>query len=272
MPFYPNGTGSQLGDTLALAEPLVTSDDVVYVHHTASAPDAVGTPERPYATLPDAVAAALESDHHTIVVMMDGHTETMAPITISAEMTIIGAGSSSGLPTVKISFTNGASPGLAITGDNVEFRNIWFPVRSVESLRDRIYMNGVSGTQIRGCYFEYNENDHGSPVHGFNTTATTMESCTFISTAASPPDGANEAVRFAGGTAGLVMSSCVFDGGPYGFAQGVAAIIGATGDVTGLRGLNISLLRGADIFVANAALGYFNVAVSTGSARVRWAV
>lgn len=268
MPLYINGTGSSLGDTLALAEPLQTSASILYVHHSNTSGTYIGTPEQPYATLETAEAAAVNG---SIIVLMDGHTETVDDVTINTEVTVVGAGLSGGLPTVLLSSAVGAQTSFQIAANNVQFRNIRFPKRELTSGQNRIYGTGLTGFSMRGCYMERSLTDEGSFLELNACIATKLDSCSLVSVALAGTTTGAVPMLFTGLSPGLTMDGCVFDGGAYGFPSGIALQMGTAEQMymTGLRVLNTSLLRGSDVEIVGAQ-GFFHVGVATGSSRVNW--
>jgi hypothetical protein len=65
----------------------------------------------------------------------------------------------------------------------------------------------------------------------------------------------------------LEMSGCVFDAGTKGFAGGYAMDVHSCG--SNHRLWNISLLRGADIYLPTSMYGWYNIQTSTGGGSVR---
>ncbi len=269
---YPNGMGASLGDALGLAEPLLTSASVIYVHHSGTSSN--GTPERPYATLLEAMAVVNGGSGDQIVALMDGHAETIAsasPVTVSVPgVTIAGLGASSGLPTVALTFNIPSADPFVVAANDFELRNVKL-LPGTGFANNRLYATGVSRIAMRGCYVECGT-DQAATVKFSDCLGVTLESCTFVSVATSLPTSSMvHGLELSGASGiGYYLNSCVFDGGAYGFYNGIAAVIGtAEANTEALRILNLSLLRGADLQL-NDMFGWVNPAVSTGSAKVTW--
>lgn len=265
---YPNGLGSSLGNELLTREPLYTSATVYYVHATDGDDTNAGTERKqPLATLAAAVTAASDDD---IIVLLDGHAETLTSAqTVSERLTIVGEGRSNSKPTVKLTNNQSAASLLTITGNNVELRNIWFEEESQANTQSRIVVTGTDFRMV-DCYVECNENDNDTSGGVVSFAAgwanARIENTTFISTATDSTDGPAPAVDVDAGNQ-FEMDGVVFDGGTAGFLDGVAFETGTVA-VLRLKCTNISLLRGADAAISGSATGFFMPTTTTGSARV----
>lgn len=263
---YPNGTGQALGDILATCRPLRTSGNIWYVN-SATGSDAASprgeNDARPLATLGQAITNAAQGD---IIVLMDGHAETLsADTTIPANTTVVGGGLSGGLPTVKIAFD--ATHILALS-TRARLHNVWIQTRTSAGSNNRVQCAGSN--VVRGCYFECSATDTG-PGLVINGDNCRVETTTFVSTAtssASQPESALKTATEAVMTV-LRMVGVVFDGGTSGFSNFYACDLGF-GEIDEMELEQISLLRGADMKCNAASTGFVNIAQATGGARVDW--
>jgi len=273
MPLYPNGTGQSLGDTLATCEPIYTSGDIWYVDSATGSDSYSGLDDKkPLATLDAAVAAASAND---IIVLMDGHSETLESTTIStAGIVIVGGGSSSGLPTVKLTPPGGGT-GLTISGTGVQLRNLWFEDRTAanESGYAGLSVTGAN-FQMIGCYCEVGQFDTGSMLSlGSGANNARLVNTTFIATGASLTAQPSAAVKIAAAVSDLDLDGLVLSGGTYGFSSPYAFDnTTASVAITRLKGTSVSLLLGADMSLYSTTTGFVNVQTTTGGSRVVWGV
>lgn len=272
----PNGIGGSSGDQLATCRPLQLSGDVWYVSSligTDAASPAGKDRQKPLATLSQAHTNAVAGD---IVVLMDGHTETLvAVLTISkAGLDIVGEGQSSGLPTAQLKINAAAASVLNVTGAAVRIRNILFPA-SIQSNTGsggvgKVHINAsASKSQVIGCYFQEGANDQLAAV-SVQTGATDVrvENATFISTAPTTATRPTYGLLTQGTVTDLDVAGCVFSDGTVGFSS--AAWDSSAGVVTRLRAQNVSLLLGADAIMNAATTGWLNVQTATDGGRVVW--
>lgn len=267
----PNGIGESTGDSLVTTDHLESNGTIWWVNSSggvdAAAPRGKNRLE-PLATLAQAHTNSASGD---TLVLMDGHTETIASgITITKNLTIVGAGSSSGRPTVKL--TNNQAAAAMLTLSPAEFlsiRNIWFEEDAQSNSAARIIQNGGT-VEMRGCYIECNSTT--ASTSGVMTvtggSGTILKSTTVISTgtgvASQPTYGIT--VPFAANF--MLMDGMVFDNGSYGFANLYAYYATAAANV--IRADSISLLRGATIRLMEASVGYIQVGTRTGGAFIEW--
>jgi hypothetical protein len=267
----PNGTGETLGDTLATCSPIQVSGNVWYVNSVGGvngASPAGKDKQKPLATLAQAQTNAADGD---IVYLLSGHTETLvAALSISKKLTIVGTGSASGKPTVKL-YNNSAAAGLlSIASANVELRNIWFP-ENVQSntATAKVAVTNVNGFRCVGCYFEAGAFDQNDQL-GIAGTSSTLRivNTTFISTATVVATRPAAALDFSGTCSDADLSGCVFSDGTVGFSSSSLLI---SGTVTRLKGEALSFLLGADAdFSAGTVTGWVNAQTHTGGGSVRW--
>lgn len=270
----PNGIGQSTGDSLATCAPLEVNGNVWYVNANASgATDAVspaGRSElRPLATLSQALTNASNGD---VIVLMDGHTETLTgALTISKNVCIVGGGSSSGVPTVTFTNNQAAAVMFTVSGNGLqEFRNIKFAANAQACSSARVNVTNTGVFKMVGCYFQCGATDTGPALNiAASALNVHLKDCTFISTATSAASRPESAFKTATALTTLLMDGVVFDGGTVGFSNTYAMVVGAA--VTALAAENISLLRGADVSMFETAVGYFAPTTVTGGSRVDWA-
>lgn len=263
--YLPNGIGETLGDVLVTGKPLTTTGTVYYVSSSTGDSSYTGlNKDRPKASLAQVQVVAADGD---IVVLLDGHFETYSvPLTITKKLTIVGSGSSGGVPTC--SFGMNADANLweissAATG--IQVRNVKFRANLVSSTAQRIDLSADSAVFL-GCYFEMSSNDQGPGLFvGTGLANVRIQDTTFIATGTSIPTAPVAGLRTEGTTTDLVISGCVFDGGAFGFAAYAYDELGAA---TRRRGEQISLLRGADVNLnASSVQSYWMPTTTTGGVR-----
>ena len=269
---YTNGIGGSTGDSLALAKPLSTSGNVWYVDSATGvdAGSAAGqNREFPVFTIAQAITNSSDDD---IIVCLDGHAETIVSVvSISKRLTIVGEGSSAGVPTVIITNNQAAGSMFAVAAINVQFRNIKFATNTQSCSVARV-TTASTNTRFVGCYFACARYDDATAVL-LNSGATyaSFESCTFISTEtthdlSTQPESA---IKSGAAIADLSIADCVFSSGVSGFANFYAVDLSA-GACTRVRMTGLSLLLGADIKLHASSTGYVNVQTTTGGAKVVW--
>lgn len=279
---HPNGIGGTTGDSLALAKPLYTSKTIYFVDsQTGDASYSGKDRKSPFATIAQAISDISTNDEH-IVVCLDGHTEEVSTtITLGQRVTIVGEGSSSGVPTVKLTVGHASNDVITVGAVDCEIRNIYFlppgnaasPAASTASMIDAATFDGL---RIIGCKFDVDEHSNAAAVligtgadrvRIVNSTFTSVETSTTAGTRPFP------AVDVAGAILALELDGCVFDGGVEGFNDGSGnnwAFDGSAAAITGLRAVNMSLLRGGDFKIHTSTTGYVSVPTSTGSSTVVW--
>lgn len=267
--FYPSGAGESLGDSMVTSGPMVTTGYIWYVY-SGTGVDAAGDRgkdrTRPLATIGQAYTNASAGD---IIVLMDGHTETRtSALTIAKSLKIVGAGSSGGLPTAKLTINSAASELFIISANSVQLRNIWFEENSQANASDKIRVTGA-GFRMKGCYLECGDTDDG-PALNLSTGANyaNITSTTFVSTATALTTQPPQALYIGAAHTGLTMDGVVFDGGTKGYS-GFHAINDTYG-VTLVLFEGISLLRGADVKMDADATGTIISPTSASSALIEW--
>lgn len=265
--YWGSGLGESLGDSLVSSTSPLYVDGTVYWVHSSTGSDSNGGTERlrPLATLSQAITNATDGD---IIVLLSGHTESIgSQLTINKRLTIAGAGSSGGVPTVKFTRTfNGVM--FAITAVNVSLRNLYFEESTTSSASARITAS-FAGFSMLGCYAECGENDVG-PTVTLAADYPVIESSTFISVATGstspyPPIYSTSQIN------GIWIRNCICDGGTKGFkhgshvgSPGIDMIIGESIDV---RIEGHTNRNGADLFL-DATGGFVQVGTATGGGMV----
>jgi hypothetical protein len=197
-------------------------------------------------------------------------------VSITKSVVIVGAGSSGGYPTAKITNNQAAGVGIDISGASVQLRNIWFEEEAQSNTSPTVYYSNANGfMRIKGCYFQLN---NYSTVGAFVTgdcETTTIQNTTFVSTATSI--ATQPALAFgilAGATSVQLISldGVTVDGGEYGWSNYWAVEISqnASNLPTYLEADSLSLLRGSDMRVDENTLGYINATTQTGGVRIDW--
>ncbi len=267
--FLPNGLGDYpTGDSLARAEPLQISGNVWYVD-SATGVDAVsprGLSEgKPLATLAQAITNAADDD---IIVLADQHFESVtAAITVSKRLSIVGAGSSAGIPTARINREGGASVNLlTITGQAVQLRNILIGESGTSAVATARLSIAAARFRMVGCYVQCGSYDTGPAIsYGVGGTHSELRNCTFVATTADP----ESAIKNAFALTDLRIFNCTFDGGASGFTNTYAIDL-TTSAINRLECEGLSLLNGADMGVHADTTGWVHVELATGGSRVSW--
>lgn len=260
---YPNGIGRSLGDSLVTIAPLYTSKVVYFVHSDGDASNSGLVPGAPLPTLQDAVSAAPAPG---IIVMLDGHTETITSvISVISNIIIVGAGQSDGKPTVKLTNNQASDHLLDFTGANVEIRNVWFPAEAQANSAPRVAAS-ADGFRMTGCYCECDENSNSYALaleSGWGNAR--IENTTFVSTATDQTDPPATAINVVAGDH-LGLDGLTLDGGTVGWQQ-VESVgnpaLDLAGSVTDVRGENITLLRSSDIGFQTGSTGHLSVGTAS---------
>jgi hypothetical protein len=270
MNVLPNGLGGSTGDQLVTCSPLQTTGNVRWVSSLVGNDSDSGlNREAPKATVASAVSVAAAGD---IIVLMDGHAETVSSaIAVLEGMTIVGEGSSGGLPTVKMTPAGSTDHVFALSGKGAEVRNIWFPSPLAAMSVAVVHATG-DRSRIIGCHFECGQYIGQAAVElGFGCAADEpyfeMRNTAFISTAASRTTQPTTGLLISDPISHAILDNVVFDDGVHGFSNDYALIAAA---VKYFQGFNVSLLRGASAYFDPLATGRLNVSVRTGGGRVQW--
>jgi hypothetical protein len=262
-----SGIGEATGDYLVTCAPLQTRGAIWYVQSTTGL-DGAGlgkSSDRPLATLAQAQINASAGD---IIVLMSAHAETITSLTISKQLTIVGAGSVGGRPSATI---NGTAARIIIGAAAVELRNIYFPMSLSANTSASVEVGAFADFQATGCYFEQGANDAGAPyalyISSASATGVRLTNCSFVCTATAAATRPASAMQLNAAVVDMRMNGCVFDEGAVGWS--FAAMYGPFTNVR-LRIESLSLLRGAVVLLGSTTTGYINVATSTGNGRVEW--
>lgn len=260
MPYHPNGAGESLGDILCTTTNLYTGTSILYVHHTGSDANAGTSKEAPKATVAGANSATVTG---SMIMLLDGHTETIASTVTVANnaVVIVGAGQSSGKPTVKLTNNQAAAAMIVMSGTGCELRNVWLEEDAQANSVQRVTMSGLFG-RMSGCYVESNGNSDALDVV-ISAAYCRVMSNTFISTSTTVATRPVGAISCTSGTY-IEIGDNVFDGGTVGYSDYAVKLITA---IAGLKGSGNSFLRGADFTkpVVGADDGYFAAPTVSGA-------
>lgn len=254
---YPKGIGGTI-DSLATGEPFYGVDCVVWYVKSTTGVDAAAPAgkdkEAPLATLGQAVTNASAND---VIVLLDGHSETMtAAVTLSKRgMVVVGSGQTSGVPNVTIGNDSAAASALSITAQNVQLRNIKFTANAQANAAARVAISS-SGAVINGCYFQCAANDDG-PAVGLASGADYCEvaNTTFISTGTTQATRPESALKTTAAVTGLRLRGAVFSDGTVGFTNLYALDLNGGAVTDGLVD-SVSLLLGASLRLGASFTGY----------------
>lgn len=271
---YPNGCGQALGDYLATTKPLQASGNIWFVNSatgTDGASPAGKSDANPLATLTQALTNSADDD---IIILMDGHTETStadADWTTTKRVAIVGAGSSAGYPTVKLTCGNaGTGAFLYFNGTFGQLRNVWITTRAVANTGPRVKIGtAANNCSLIGCYFECGATDTGPALSVGSVATMRIVNTTFKSIATLRSAQPESAIKLTGTNVNMQLTGLVLDGGTVGFSNFYAFDSGSNA-ITHLEAEGISLLRGADMKLASATTGWVNIAESSGGSRVDW--
>jgi len=258
---WRNGLGSSLGDPLLTDKPLLQSGTTWFVSSTTGS-DSNGGEDRddPFATLGHANGVSSEDD---IIVLLSGHTEVISsPVNVNNQgLSIVGEGSSGGVPTVHLSANQAAGCAININGEGVLIGNIKFLTNAQSNTKATVESVGRR-TIVRGCYFEVTSTDTAGGLK-FKTSESDpdfweVRDTVFISTATSLVTRPPKALIAETTVHGLIEDT-VFSGGTYGFSGNALSV-----STTHVRFARVSLLLGADALLGDT--GYISNPTATGSA------
>ena len=264
---YPNGTGGALGDELVTETQIYTTGIIYYVHHTGNNSNTGQFRQKPFATLVHALTVIADCD---VIVLMDGHTETIsAPQTVSTNgVKIVGEGISDGNPTVMLTSSLTDQTMLTVSGSSVALAGVHVRGGSAQSTLPRVLWTGIRG-MLRGCYFECDAGLTGAAAFAYSIFATGMRifSTKFVvtSTTTQPIYGV-----LSQGSTDAEFEAVTFDGGVVGFGIGGYvdfSIFAGTGPAR-LRCQQMRLLNGAGFLTADDTTGYLGISERTGAAVV----
>lgn len=263
-----NGLGGPAGSSLGIRKPLIVNGNVWYVNAdtgTDGAAPAGKDSRNPLATLSQAVTNSASGD---IIVLMDGHEETItSTITIAKSLILVGTGSNAGLPTVKLT-PNQATSMLDIDGAAFfHMHNIWIEENLQANSAARIDLSSVSHSYYKGLYVQCGQYDD-TGAFSIASGSVFFDSCTFISTATSVATAPHSAILDHAVSDVVMMRDVVIDNGTVGFSNIFAVDLNSA--TTHMQFESMSLLRGAKVRVLDASVGFINIETATSDARVDW--
>lgn len=282
--YLSGGLGGATGDSLVTAEEFVTNAKVYWVSSlTGSALNSGLDREHPKASLATVSLVAAEGD---TIVLMDGHTETIAgggaSILIPTGAALVGEGRSGGKPTAKL--RNDATGQGITVGIGAEIRNVFFEDPTASNTSYPTVSAATAGWRLIDCYFECGPNTGctafriGAGCGSQDPDYALVRGCTFISTATTNTAGSRPAygVWVTDQADHLWLDGCVFDDGVYGFDNDYAYYayrVAAAVRTDDLKITDCSLLRGASMYIdATNSVGYrVSGTVSTGGGRIYYA-
>lgn len=262
---FPGGAGAATGDPLVVQDGLYVlgSSRVYWVLYASGDNANEGTERRqPLQTLAYAISVAEDGD---IIILRDGHTETItSTVTIDKQVCIVGEGSdANGEATV--SFVNNVATDsmFSVTAHDVMIRNVYFP-ESINALAgNRILTSTVTAFRMRGCLVESGDLDTAESIYMVNVTAAELRNCRFVAVGS----GYSQTVPGPGfrSSGSVSLKTVEFDGGDYGYGNGLAWLqLGASF----VRVEGLTLNTGADVQIEEESSGYAIAVVTTGDARI----
>lgn len=265
--FLPNGIGGDLGENLAVVEPLCHSGNVWFVSSSLGV-DAVSprglNAQRPLATLAQALTNAAD---HDIIALLEGHSESLtSAATISKSVAIVACGESA-----IFRRTGGASASLfTVSAAGVQLRGL--TLEQTETSAVATARIAVSGARFRmiSCDVECGQYDNG-PALQLDSGANSAEirSCNFACVSEGSTDQPESAIKSTAALTELRILYSAVTSGSEGFSNPYAIDLSAAA-VTRLEVEHLSLLLGSDMKVHASSTGWVNVEIATGSSRVDW--
>lgn len=260
--------GAATGDPLARSTSVHSSGLVYYVDSaTGDSGNSGLSALDPFDSLETALGAGLSGDD--IIALADNHAETLATgISLPAGTTIVGMGTSGGIPTPTI--TIGGLP-ITVAAAGVSLRGVRLALNG--STSSMVDVSGA-GFWMADCYVSVGTGNNGAVVTlASGADNACIERTTFLSdspreTAASSNDPPSTAITVSAAISDLALREVVFDGGTIGW--GDYAFKATAAAITRLRAEQISLLRGADYAINASTTGYFSVDTKTGAAGGSW--
>ena len=273
---YPNGAGESLGHWLATNSPLYLSGNLWYVDSTNgvdAASPAGQNRNKPLKTLGQALTNIAARD---VIVLMDNFAETFTSlVTVSKQCAIVGAGSSGGKPTAKLTNNQSGTGGLLdITAGDVLLGNLWIEENLHTTANTTARINVANSSfRMEDCYVECGIDDAGPAVLlAGGSERSTIQNTTFIVTSTDTANQPESAIKnTAVALSNIHLIDVTVDGGVAGFSN-FHAIDFSASDIAPIYVKTLSLLRGADLKRSSSVgtVGFVNVSKQTGSARVEW--
>jgi hypothetical protein len=214
---------------------------------------------RPLATTAQAVTNAAAGD---TIVYLENHQETLAAAQVlSKTLYLVGEGSGATRPQF---ICNGAVAMFDITSAGVWLENLYFP-QSLVAPTARVRV-AAAECAIVACDFDCGGLDTAPAVKLITGAAQfRAENCRWLSTATVITAQPSIGLEVANATSGVWLTNCTFDGGVCGWSD---YVLKGTAAVTRLYAVNISLLRGCDVFTATGTTGRILVRDRSGTARL----
>jgi hypothetical protein len=267
MPSWVNGIGQTLGDSLVTGRPLLTSLTTYFVS-SATGDDTNNNgldPDSPFATTAKVITTAAGAA--VILVYLSGHTETFtATVTPVAGSIFVGAGSSGGLPTVKLKMNASNTTLFTCSAAGVQLRNVWIQANQVASNVARVKLTGIN-CLVKGCYFECAALDNAAGVEiGTGGGGSAVNNTTFISTAVLNTAKPTSGLLVSAALTDIDLDGCVFDEGTLGFTT---SALNTSATITRMSGA-ISLLHGANASLGSAT-GFIMPGTVTGAGQISYA-
>lgn len=268
--FHPAGFGGSLGAELAIVSPVHTTGACWFVHSSTGS-DAVSpagkSREAPLATLGQAQTNAAAGD---VIVLLSGHTETLAvKITLSkAGLVILGEGQGSNQP----SFARSADVNtIDVTGAAIRLENIRFLTDTTAGFTaDRVLIS-ANGVILRGCYFAGSATDSVAPMLAVANAVTNLTidgGSYFVASGTSKTATTFRALAFNGTATDVEIRDVTVSGdASYGW---LSTAISSAGAITRLRAKDVDLLYGSDVVFAANTVGYLHVRAESGHPRIEW--
>lgn len=265
MKVWPQGLGAD-GSELGTALELHTTGDVWFVDSETGTDgiSPLGRDEKyPLETLAQAVTNAAAGD---IIVLASSHDETITEqLSIAKRLTIVGSGSSAGIPSATIRCGTTSEAAIEADADGIRIINVAFYVGDTAT---GLSTNPISAAayHLEDCYFELADGASSGATFAV-VTGCSAKRCTFKS------------ARTEGGTGGVglniytsvntLVEDCVFDAGEFGWSGG-SGLYAMSDEQSNLVLRNLSLLRGSDVLVNSGSTGYWYPGTTHSKGRVVW--
>jgi hypothetical protein len=250
--------------------PLLTSYTTYFVSSVTGSDSNSGLdPNFPMATLGVALLAAAGAVVTPIVVLLSGHDQTLtAGITPVAGTIIVGAGSSGGKPTAKLTMNLSNTTMLTLSAAGVQLRNVWIKPNLISNNVARIKVTGA-GCYIKGCYFECGSSlDAAAALEvGTGGNNSVISGNTFISTAAVTTSKPTYGFLVSAAVSDMFLLNNTVSEGTVGFGT-LAVSFGAT--VTRLTCEPITPLLGANMTFGSST-GFVMPSGATGASTISYA-
>ena len=266
MPQWPNGVGQTLGDSLVTGKPLITSYTTYFVS-SATGDDTNNNgldPDSPFATTAKVITTAAGAA--VILVYLSGHAETFTTtVTPVAGSIFVGAGSSGGLPTVKLKMNASNTTLFTCSAAGVQLRNLWFQGNLVASNVARVKVTGINGL-VSGCYFECGALDNAAGLEfGTGGSGSIVQNTTFVSTAVAVTAKPTSGLLVSAALTDIGVLGTVFDEGALGYTT---SAFNTSATISRLRA-DFSLKNGANVSLG-AATGFIMPGTVTGSSSISY--